>query len=64
MLITKEIEINGRTLRKNYSDEDFYIIQNETGNKYVVAVDIPEAVYTYTETDEKIPTYPIDEGVE
>lgn len=55
MLITKEIEINGQKLRKTYSSKGFYIIQNETGNKYAQAVDILDAPYTYTETDEPSP---------
>lgn len=55
MLITKEIEINGQKLRKTYSSQGFYIIQNETGNKYSQAVDVLDAVYTYTETDEPSP---------
>lgn len=55
MLITKEIEINGQKLRKTYSSKGFYIIQNETGNKYAQAVDVLDAVYTYTETDEPSP---------
>lgn len=55
MIITKEIEINGQKLRKTYSSKGFYIIQNETGNKYSQAVDVLDAVYTYTETDEVSP---------
>jgi len=55
MIITKEIEINGKTFKKTYSSKGFYIIQNETGHKYQQAVDVLDAPYTYTETDEISP---------
>lgn len=55
MLIEKEIEINGKTFKKTYSSKGFYIIQNETGHKYQQAVDVLDAHYTYTETEEISP---------
>ena len=45
---------DGVNLYKTYSDEDFYIIQNETGRKYIAAIDVENAEYTYSESDEKI----------
>ena len=45
---------DGIKLYKTYSDEDFYIIQNETGRKYIAAIDVENAEYTYSESDEKI----------
>ena len=45
---------DGINLYKTESDEGFYIIQNETGNKYSSAIDVESANYTYSETDEKI----------
>ena len=45
---------DGVNLYKTYSDEGFYIIQNETGVKYSEAIDVETATYTYTETEEKI----------
>lgn len=45
---------DGVKLYKTYSDEDFYIIQNETGRKYMAAIDVENAEYTYSESDEKI----------
>ena len=45
---------DGVNLYRNYSDEGYYIIQNETGAKYEEAIDVEDAPYTYTETDEKI----------
>ena len=41
-------------LNRTYSDEGFYILQNETGIKYSEAVDVEGAPYTYSETDELI----------
>ena len=32
----------------------FYILQNETQAKYAEAIDVENAPYTYSETDEKI----------
>ena len=46
---------DGVVLNRTYSDEGFYILQNETGIKYSEAVDVEDAPYTYTETDELIP---------
>ena len=47
---------DGVNLYKNYSDEGYYIIQNETGVKYDAAIDVEDAPYTYTESDGKIET--------
>ena len=46
---------DGRKLIRAYSDENFYIRQEETGNIYEEAIDVVPLRYTYTETDEKIP---------
>jgi hypothetical protein len=56
-MIQKELFMtrkDGVNLYKTYSDEDFYIIQNETKCKYVAAIDVENASYTYSESDEKI----------
>ena len=45
---------DGVNLYKIYSDSNMYIIQNETGIKYSEAVDVENAPYTYSETDETI----------
>lgn len=45
---------DGVVLNRTYSDEGFYIVQNETGIKYAEAVDVEGAPYTYTETNELI----------
>lgn len=55
MIREEEFIINGITFIKRYSDEGFYILQNETGVKYGEAIDIITTPYTYTETDELIP---------
>ena len=47
---------DGVKLYRNYSDEGFYIIQNETNIKYDEAIDVEDAPYTYSESDEKIET--------
>ena len=38
-----------------HSDSNFYIIQNETGQKYEDAWDSLPCVYTYSESEELIP---------
>lgn len=48
-------EAIGSKFVNHYSDEGYYIRQNETGNAYENAVDIVPCRYTYTETDDKIP---------
>lgn len=45
---------DGVNLYKTESNDGFYILQNETGIKYTVAIDVETANYTYSETDEKI----------
>lgn len=55
MIIQENIIIGGRNLVKTYSDENKYIVQNETGVKYPQAIDIPNK-YTYTESEEEILT--------
>lgn len=54
-MLVKEIldTSNGNSLVKHYSDNNKYIIQVETGGKYIEAIDI-EGLYTYKETDEDI----------
>lgn len=54
MLKQETIIVNSRELIKTYSDNNKFIIQNETGAKYTEAVDIPKK-YTYTESNEDIP---------
>lgn len=53
MIKQETIFVNGRELIKTYSDNNKYIIQNETGAKYTEAIDIPNK-YTYTESEEDI----------
>ena len=42
---------DGINLYRSYSDENFMIRQNETGDLYDEAIDVENAPYTYTETD-------------
>lgn len=42
---------DGVNLYRTYSDEGFYIVQNETNIEYSEAVDVEDAPYTYSETD-------------
>lgn len=56
-MIVKEFYMtreDGVNLYRTYSDEGFYILQNETNVKYSEAVDVEDAPFTYTETDEPI----------
>ena len=58
-MIVKEFYItrqDGVNLYRTYSNEGLYILQNETGIEYPEAVDVENAPYTYTETDEPIET--------
>ena len=45
---------DGVKLYRRYSDKGVYILQNETGIKYDEAIDVENAPYTYTETNEPI----------
>jgi hypothetical protein len=59
MTVIKELYLtrnDGVKLYRNYSDSDLYIEQIETGIKYVEAIDIENASYTYKETEDKITT--------
>lgn len=42
-------------LVKTFSDEGYYLIQNETGRKYRIAVDAYPCRFTYSESSEKAP---------
>lgn len=55
MVKTEHPYNNNENLVKHYSDKGNYILQNETGRKYSVAVDAYPCRYTYTETSEKAP---------
>ena len=50
---------DGVSLYRTYSDEGFYILQNETQIEYDEAIDVEGAPYSYCETDK-----PIDESGE
>ena len=45
---------DGVKLYRTYSNKQYRIIQNETGNIYDEAIDVENAPYTYKETNEKI----------
>ena len=47
---------DGTKLYRIFSNKGMMILQNETGTKYAEAIDVENAPYTYTETDEPIPT--------
>lgn len=56
-MVVKEFYLtrkDGVNLYRNYSDEGFYIVQNETGIEYSEAVDVEGAPYTYNESDKLI----------
>ena len=45
---------DGVNLYRTYSDEGFYLVQNETGIEYSEAVDVEDAAFTYSETDKVV----------
>ena len=49
MLITEEIEIDGRMFKHNYSDINHYIIR-EDGVKFADAIDVIDTKHVYTES--------------
>lgn len=56
-MIVKEFYLerkDGVKLFRNYSNENKYIRQNETGIEYAEAIDVENAPFTYTETDRQI----------
>lgn len=56
MIITETLtRDDGATLLRRYSDAGYMIRQNETGALYSEAVDVENAPYTYTETDQPVP---------
>lgn len=55
---------DGIKLYRTYSDNGFYILQNETNIEYEEAIDVENAPYTYSETDKPIPTEPSEEEPE
>lgn len=54
MIVREEFttRADGVKLFRTYSDEGRDIIQNETGIVYSEAIDVENAPYTYTESDE------------
>lgn len=47
---------DGINLYRTYSDAGMMILQNETGVEYSEAIDVENAPYTYSETDNPIET--------
>ena len=54
MIQIENLTINDREFKRTYSDEDFYILQEQTGIEYAEAIDVMTANYTYIETDKPI----------
>ena len=52
---------DGVKLYRTYSDSGLKIVQNETGVIYDEAIDVENAPYTYSESDEPIETVSEDE---
>lgn len=61
MIVTEQIEINKRKLKRTYSDTNNRIRQIETGIIYDEAVDVLNAEFTYEETEEMIAIIEIPE---
>lgn len=51
---------DGVNLYRTYSDKGMKIRQNETGVTYSEAIDVENAPYTYSETDEPIEVTEMD----
>ncbi len=49
-----KIRKDGVKLYRSYSDKGFTLMQNETGIEYIEAIDVEDAPYTYSETENKI----------
>ena len=45
---------DGVNLYRTYSDINMMLLQNETGDIYAEAIDVENAPYTYTETDNPV----------
>ena len=60
MIIKEEYKTraDGVKLFRAYSDEGKFIMQNETGIVYEEAIDVENAPYTYTESDEVVELSP------
>ena len=56
MIVKEEFKTRGDGVKlfRTYSDEGRKIIQNETGIEYTEAIDVENAPYTYTESDEDV----------
>lgn len=61
-VISKNIEVNGRTLVKHESDAGKYIRQVETGREYSSAVDVIPCNYTNEETEKEIEKKEVGDG--
>lgn len=57
MIYTEEFEVNGKLLRKTWSDE-YTLIQLPTGAEYDEAVDTLPTQFTYTESENEKPKEP------
>lgn len=55
---------DGVNLYRTYSDRNFQILQNETGDIYDEAIDVEDSPYTYTETDIPIEEEENEENIE
>lgn len=53
---------DGVNLYRTFSDKNVLILQNETGIEYEEAIDVENALYTYSETDK--PIEPTEEPIE
>jgi hypothetical protein len=53
MLVTEEIEIDGRMFKHNYSNDKHYIIR-EDGVEFADAIDVINTKHVYTESSRVI----------
>lgn len=57
MIITEYPYNGNENFIRTVSDTGKFLLQNETGRKYIDAVDVYPSRYTYTETDEPVPKF-------
>lgn len=54
MLVTEEIEIEGKMFKHNYSDDNHYIVR-EDGVEFADAIDVIDTKHVYTESSKEMP---------
>lgn len=66
MIVTEDYKTraDGVKLIRTYSDAGKMIVQNETGITYSEAIDVENAPYTYSESEEELPELTAEEALD